>query len=687
MPRKKNKSEYSNDDSSDQEQEREKDLLRDDCLEARRIKARQQGKLLAYARQSHEHDMSWQAFSDGPDGEDKYMGPKYNAQGRDFDLERENAFWNKNSVRPTRPVAVQSLGANEKGYNEHTSIFSEQNCQYYWDKASKEMIPIKPTDTLWISPKFNGCTVHGRIIQTHIKKFNSIDPEIGLEPENWDLHLAFWDQHNFYIPIPVHVNGEWTQLGWQLRDQLQHHVNDKYNLRTPLALTKLVFIAELTTAQSADLVYASDWTGRERLGRVNSYKAHVIPRRLYPNCFASVWESDNFRQYDFEHTLGGGSDFISYCNNHYTKNAQTKSPFFWHTKPDGTEIESELTFMLICAQPIGDFKHRAPAPLKVFGTVNGKKIVEENNLKEPFIVKGVKWLEIKPVGRADDIEGLKKRIHRFQTIIQTRCHDFPFTEGFVMSIEENQTDIWYRTGSFGCRWITNWQNVQPGEVAVVKLKPTSSIKGLPYRACNQIGEQNSKHSDVVMRVPWFFQNDPTKTAQHWVRVHTQTDQTRNPKFWQHWEQTSWSKMDPTPQQRWLEENPDKRQDLKDYGAFYFIYSSVHPNAKPEFAIPVGQNFLAGDIYDQLQMQAATGPAAGGAAGGAARDKEEEELPPERLPKVPRRWRGGAWHREDAAGRSDSRPKPTDADNVFDLSRLYPAFYLRMLSTAKAQHQM
>ena len=69
-----------------------------------------------------------------------------------------------------------------------------------------------------------------------------------------------------------------------------------------------------------------------------------------------------------------------------------------------------------------------------------------------------------------------------------------------MSIEENQTDIWYRPlGSD--TWFSNWEQVQPGEVAVVKIKPTSRIKGLPYRVCNQVGEQNSQHSEVVMRVP------------------------------------------------------------------------------------------------------------------------------------------------------------------------------------------
>ena len=271
-----------------------------------------------------------------------------------------------------------------------------------------------------------------------------------------------------------------------------------------------------------------------------------------------------------------------------------------------------------------------------------------------------------------------------------------------MSIEENQTKISYRP-EMGCLWDNEWQRVQPGEVAVVKLKPTSSIKGLPYRACNQVGELNSKHSPVVMRVPWFFGND---TTAEWVRVHTQRDETTNPKFWQGWQDRTWSKANPPAKQRWLEENADKEiqtrhefKDLKYYGIFYFIYSSVDPYARPEFAIPVGQNFLAGDIYDQLHPPATTSPAAGGAAGGAAsgpasgpaggpaRDKEEvqeeKDLPPAKLPKLPRRANAGSWPRGHFAGTRDSKP----ADNVFDLSCLYPAFYLRMLSTAKAQHQM
>ena len=54
------------------------------------------------------------------------------------------------------------------------------------------------------------------------------------------------------------------------------------------------------------------------------------------------------------------------CTCHYTKDPQNKSPFFWYTTPEGEEIESELTFILLGAQPEGDFLNRAPAPLKVF---------------------------------------------------------------------------------------------------------------------------------------------------------------------------------------------------------------------------------------------------------------------------------------------------------------------------------
>ena len=127
---------------SDKEPEREEQLLRPDSLPFRRFKARQLKKGSAYARDSREHDLSWQAKSDGPNGVHDYLGPRHN--GHDDDLMRENAFWDKNNTpRVTRGVAITSLASNEKGYNHRTGIDSAENCQHYWDKAREEMVQHK----------------------------------------------------------------------------------------------------------------------------------------------------------------------------------------------------------------------------------------------------------------------------------------------------------------------------------------------------------------------------------------------------------------------------------------------------------------------------------------------------------------------------------------------------------------
>ena len=674
---------HTSDLDSEKEKEREREMLRADSLEARR---KQAGKGY-YIYDQHSCDLSWQCHSDGLDKLDNYLGPRYNSQ--DDLTKRENAFWNKNSSRPTRAVAVQSLAANEDHFNIDKSIASKLNCQFYWDKATKEMIPIDPTDTLWVARKFNGCTVHGKVIKTHGEEFNDVDPD-DFDPKNWDLHLCFWDQHNFYIPIPLRVKTKWTQLGEQLQEQIE---TIKYEPDRAFALDDLVYVAELTTAESAEHLFHADLMGRDRLGRVNSYKTHVISRHDEPNCFADLWENDEFRQEKFQDRFG--DTFEAYCTKHYAKDPQHASHFFYQVQADGTRRECELQFMLIGAFPIGEFKHSAPAPLKVFAQVNSNDKVIEKEYKDPAIVKGVKWLVFRP----DQADSKESRVDRFQKVIRNWCAKLPTTEGFVMSIEENKTDIWFRRGRW-CAWHRNSDATSffmPREVAVVKLKPTSEVKGLPLRVCNQIGETNQHHSAVVMRVPWFCKSDPQERIgkERWIRVHTQTDQTKNPKFWQHWQQT-WDRMLPkTNKQRWLEQHPEatsKKQDFANYGAFYFIYSSVDPNAEPEFAVPVGQRSRAGDIFDQIK-QAHTSPAAGGATSNA----KEEDLPPQTMPKHPKRPKradAGSWHRDDAAGRQRSRPAEredeehiviSDADNVFDLYCLYPAFYLRMLSTAKAQH--
>jgi len=274
----------------------------------------------------------------------------------------------------------------------------------------------------------------------------------------------------------------------------------------------------------------------------------------------------------------------------------------------------------------------------------------------------------------------------FQQIIQKTIVKSPQTEGFVMSVEDTATRIGFKRPQE-----TNYDENLPfsREVAVIKIKPTSRVLTLPLKQCNQAGKQQYRYTDefgvqhedrIVYRVPWISKSDH---RERWTAAHTQNNRDFDIAHWQ----TVWSNMDP----------PEDRPP-EGYGAFYRIYSMISPNAEPEFAVAVGQDARAGDIYDQLHPPATTSPAAGGAAsdavGAPARDteevQEEEGLPPAKLPRLPqppRRVNTGSWHPEDPAGRSGSRVNPTkdevvesDANDVFDLSRLYPPFYLRMLST-------
>ena len=252
---------------------------RADTFEAQRAKHR------LYVFDEKKADLVWSGLADGPDKQKKYMGPTFPSS--DTISRLANAFWNKNEQRLTRPVACQSLHDNEQDpVNIDKSIRSQKNCKHYWDKAINKIVDINPNDSLHLSKKFNGVTVHGKVVEVLSKNAEAHAKELK------DRYLCFWNQTRFFWPIPLRVGMKYTHLGGQMHAQL------KTIPKQPFTLLDLLFIAELTTADAATLstgesaatLYIDDAMGRQKLGRVNTYcMKEGISREKYPDCFAHFW--------------------------------------------------------------------------------------------------------------------------------------------------------------------------------------------------------------------------------------------------------------------------------------------------------------------------------------------------------------------------------------------------------------
>lgn len=397
-------------------------------------------------------------------GNPNHMGPQYF-----FDDEytgTNGAFWKKDyppqMSRPVAFVAAQSLHQIELQKHQTLSdggLADPHNFDFYWDKKNHTMVEIKDVDDSverWISQKYNGVTVHGKIIQANDENF----------------YLCFWNMHHYFFPLPLTIGNEpgeprrKTELGTQLCSALQKHLKRTHSKDYTEDLVfkhlqKLVFIAELTTADLHS--HEQDPMGRKKLGEVTSYCGNVMNKKHYPNCFETHWKNYTYKNYI--ENYGPGTPFGD-------------SP--------------ELQFKLIGAFKMGHYTTGQSVIYKFFQDVKTREVT------------GVKWTR------------LVDKNH-YTAFITEQITKFPNLEGFIMELGNKKLCTRVSEHELNDDDADDEPDTNYVCIAVIKLKCTSRTQHLMFKECNENGKnEHTPQVPVAWRAKWRIGGKNSKTR--WVRI-------------------------------------------------------------------------------------------------------------------------------------------------------------------------